>query len=267
VIVFPNAKINLGLHVVERRPDGYHNLETLFYPVPLCDILELIPGSEFSFTASGADTGAPPGQNLVEKAWQLMEGLYRLPPVRIHLHKVIPTGAGLGGGSSDAAALLKALNTLYGLGLSPSRLKEIAGSLGADVPFFIANQPAFATGTGNLLKPGGPDLSPYTIAVVKPPDPVPTAQAYRLITLRKPAISLPSLLGQPVETWKNRLTNDFEEVAACLVPETREIKDTLYRLGALYATLSGSGSAVAGIFRSLPAKFREKWPPSYFVYP
>ncbi len=267
MITFPHAKINLGLQVTERRPDGYHNLETLFYPVPLCDILEILPGGPFHFTSSGPDTGSAAGENLVVKAWKMMEEAYRLPPVRIHLHKVIPTGAGLGGGSSDAAATLKMVNHLFGLKLRQSQLEEAAARLGADAPFFIAGVPAFATGTGTRLEPFSIDLSGYILAIVKPPASVNTAEAYRLIRPRKPAASIRNLAANPVDTWKDLLTNDFEEPASRLVPETARIKQQLYRLGAVWASLTGSGSAVAGLFRHLPPRFDQAWPPGYFVYP
>jgi len=161
MISFPNAKINLGLHVVERRSDGYHNLESLFYPVELCDILEVIPGERFGFQSTGLTIEGPEEENLVVRAWRLLQKRFDLPPVRIHLHKVIPIGAGLGGGSSDGAFMLKMANDLFMLGMTEAKLEEMAAALGADCPFFIGNRAALATGTGNILQPVDLDLSGY----------------------------------------------------------------------------------------------------------
>lgn len=249
MISFPNAKINLGLHVTERRPDGYHNLETLFYPVSLTDILEVIPGSSFSFDASGLNVDAEPEKNLVVRAYNLLKEEFGLPPVKIWLHKVIPFGAGLGGGSSDAAFMLKMANELFSLGLPASQLKAYAVRIGADCPFFIDNIPSLATGTGNQLQPVDINLQDYKIVIVKPSFGVNTAQAYRSIVPGQPAKALSGIVSLAPEMWKDLLTNDFEKPVFLMFPELAEIKKKLYDLGAVYASMSGSGSAVFGLFR------------------
>ncbi len=266
MVHFPNAKINLGLNVIERRPDGYHNLETVFYPVKPCDILEVIRADRFSFRQTGLEMGIPADENLVVKAFRMMEKQFDLPPVKIHLHKVIPAGAGLGGGSSDAAFMLKMVNELYGTGCTGEQLRGMAGTLGSDCPFFIFNTPSLATGTGHVLESIGVDLKGYHLVVVKPALSVSTAMAYRAVTPRKPVESLPSILARGVETWKGRLVNDFEEPVCNIFPEIGEIRDTLYRLGAVYASMSGSGSAVYGLFTELPVALKEWFPDGTTVF-
>lgn len=248
MISFPNAKINLGLHVTERRPDGYHNLETLFYPVTLSDILEVIPGSCFSFEASGLALDAEPDRNLVVRAYNLLKHAYGLPPVNIWLHKVIPFGAGLGGGSSDAAFMLKMLNELFSIGLTSMQLKELAAKIGADCPFFIENIPSLATGTGNELQPVNIYLEDYKIVIVKPPYGVNTALAYRSIVPGRPASALSGIVSLAPEMWKDLLINDFEKPVFLMFPELAEIKKKLYEMGAVYVSMSGSGSAIFGLF-------------------
>jgi 4-diphosphocytidyl-2-C-methyl-D-erythritol kinase len=266
MVSFPNAKINLGLSVTERRPDGYHNLETVFYPVKLCDILEVIRADRFSFQQTGLAMEIPPEDNLVVKAFRLQEKQFDLPPVKIHLHKVIPTGAGLGGGSSDAAFLLKMVNELFQTGLTVQQLEKLAGTLGADCPFFIGNTPAMATGTGHILEPVRIDLSAFHLVLVKPSFSVSTAMAYRSITPRTPAIPVSEIITRPVETWRGSLVNDFEEPVCQLFPEIGNIRDTLYRHGAVYAAMSGSGSAVYGLFSEIPERPEEWFPEDTRVF-
>ncbi len=266
MITFPNAKINLGLYVVERRPDGYHNLETLFYPVQLTDILEVLPASQYAFHTSGLNMACEPGENLVEKAYHLLQQACDLPPVRIHLHKVIPPGAGLGGGSSDAAFMLKMLNSLFHKGIPDDQLEKFAGMLGADCPFFIANKPVLASGTGDRMTPAEIDLSAFKLILVKPPFSVNTAEAYRAIRPSKPQIRLTEIISQPVSTWKNRLVNDFEKTVFTIFPEIGRIKKELYRLGAVYASMTGSGSAVFGLFDQLPDNWQTAFSPSCFTF-
>jgi 4-diphosphocytidyl-2-C-methyl-D-erythritol kinase len=266
MICFPNGKINLGLSVTARRPDGYHNLETVFYPVKLCDILEVVRADHFSFQQTGLVMEIPVEENLVVKAFRLLEKCGDLPPVKIHLHKVIPTGAGLGGGSSDAAFLLKMVNEWFEAGYSKEQLEEMAGTLGADCPFFIGNTPALATGTGHLLHPIPVNLTAYYLVLVKPSLSVSTAMAYRSIIPRIPDIHVSEVISRPVETWRGSLVNDFEEPVFAMFPELRGIRDELYRLGAVYASMSGSGSALYGFFRELPPGITNHFPDSSFIY-
>ncbi len=252
MISFPNAKINLGLHVVERRSDGFHNITTVYYPVALADVLEILPSRNFLFRSSGLKIAAPSEENLVTKAYRLLQKQYGLPHAKIHLHKVIPSGAGLGGGSSDAAHTLKMVNSVYGLNLKEGELERVSSSLGADCPFFIRNRPSLGTGKGDILVPVDIDLSPFKTVIVKPPVSVSTAAAYGGITPQRPTHPLSEVIRQPVDLWKSILINDFEKTVFRIYPEIARIKDRLYELGAVYASMSGSGSAVYGIFRVLP---------------
>jgi 4-diphosphocytidyl-2-C-methyl-D-erythritol kinase len=266
MITFPNAKINLGLHVTRRRPDGYHDLETLFFPVRVTDALEILPSDTFSFHCSGITMDADPEKNLVVRAYRLLKGDYGLPAVKIYLHKVIPTGAGLGGGSSDGAFTLRMLDRMFRLGLVTEQLQEYAGRLGSDCPFFILDQPALAAGRGEILTPFGANLSGLTVVIVKPPESVNTAQAYQGITPREPDIPLSEIISRSPETWKNCLRNDFEEVVFSLFPGIARIKTSLYEMGALYASLSGSGSAVFGLFRQNPGNIGLQFPGNCNVF-
>ena len=260
--MFPNAKINIGLHVVSRRPDGYHNLETVFYPVPLSDALEMAETGKEGIGFSGLKVDGSPDDNLVLKAYRLLKNEFGLPPVQFHLHKAIPTGAGLGGGSSDAAFTLKMLNEYFDLQLPPEKLREYAVMIGADCAFFIDNKPAFATGIGNILTPVELDLSAYKIMILKPDVAVSTADAYRNIVPAEAGASLPRLLQLHPQSWKNQVVNDFEKSIFPRFPVIQQWKEKLYDLGAIYASMSGSGSAVYGIFTELPADFADKIPES-----
>lgn len=262
MIVFPNAKINIGLHIVSRRHDGYHNLETVFYPVPLYDALEMAETGQEGIQLSGIPVEGAQDENLVLKAYKLLKNEFGLPPVQFHLHKAIPTGAGLGGGSSDAAFTLKMLNDYFSLGLSSEALSEFAVQIGADCTFFIGNKPSFATGIGNILTPVDLDLSGYRIVVLKPEVAISTADAYKNINPIQPSFHLPDLLKLPPEQWKEKVKNDFEESIFPRFPEVEKWKKKLYDLGALYASMSGSGSAVFGIFSHLPPDFFLKIPKS-----
>lgn len=260
MIVFPNAKINLGLSVVGKREDGYHNIETVFYPLPLRDALELIiaPDGRQEFSASGIAIPGNPEQNLVLKAFYLLQQDFKLPPVKIHLHKAIPPGAGLGGGSADAAFMIKLINQVFDLNLSISGMQELAGKIGADCPFFIENKPTFAFGKGDQFLPAEINLSGHFAIVVKPEVNVSTAAAYAGINPQKPELSVEKIINLPIEKWKENLKNDFEESVFKKHPEIGIIKDLLYKNGALYASMSGSGSAVYGIFE------KEVNPEKYF---
>ena len=250
MIVFPNAKINLGLSVTEKRDDGYHNIETVFYPLPLRDALEVIiaPDGRQKFTASGIEIPGNPDQNLCLKAWNLLQKDFKLPPVQIHLHKVIPLGAGLGGGSADAAFMIKLVNQEFELNLSIAGMQELAGKIGADCPFFIENKPTFAFGKGDNFSPVEMSLSGSFAVIIKPDVNVSTASAYAGIIPQKPAVGVNEVINLPIEKWKEILKNDFEESVFKKHPEIGIIKDLLYKNGALYASMSGSGSAVYGIF-------------------
>ncbi|MDR1524015.1 MAG: 4-(cytidine 5'-diphospho)-2-C-methyl-D-erythritol kinase [Tannerella sp.] len=249
MICFPNAKINLGLHITEKRPDGFHNIETIFYPVPLTDALEAVKAGENSFRQTGLKLNSAAEDNLVMKAYGLISKKHTVPPLEIYLKKVIPPEAGLGGGSADAAFALKLINDLCGLGMPDKKLEKMAAALGADCPFFIRNTPVIAIGTGNIFRPVDISLKNYVIYIVKPPVTVSTKEAYRMITPRKPAFALDKLSSLPVSKWKNVLVNDFEDSVFEKYPIIEEIKGSLYALGAEYASMSGSGSAVFGLFK------------------
>ena len=255
MITFPNAKINLGLNIVEKRPDGYHNLETIFYPINLQDALEVTRrennDKEYTLHISGSPLEGEPEDNLVVKAYKLLKKDYPgLLPVDIHMYKHIPAGAGLGGGSSDAACMIKLLNDKFSLGLSTERMEEYAIKLGADCAFFIRNKPVFATGIGNLFEPVELSLKGYHIILIKPDIFVSTRDAFAEIKPVRPAVSLKEIVKQPMETWKHSMKNDFEDSVFKKFPEIAAIKDELYDLGAVYAAMSGSGSSVYGIFKA-----------------
>ena len=239
MITFPNAKINLGLNVVEKRADGYHNIETVFYPINLQDALEvnrLENRSEpFRLCVKGTLLDGAPEDNLVVKAYLLLREKYQLPPVDIHLYKHIPTGAGLGGGSADGAFMIKLLNEKFQIGLTVQEMEEYAARIGADC--------------GNIFEPVTCTLADYRLVLVKPQNAISTSEAYSRIKPHYPEKSVKEIIRQPVETWKDELKNDFEESVFALYPEIAAIKDKMYDLGAVYASMTGSGSAVYGIFR------------------
>lgn len=264
MICFPNAKINLGLNIINKRPDGYHNIETVFYPVPVKDALEIVKARETTFSQTGIPVDAPAEDNLVIKALNLMKRQFDLPELEIHLLKAIPFGAGLGGGSSDAACMLKLVNEFCSLQLDDDKLEEIAAGIGADCPFFIRNRPTFATGTGNVFQRVDLSLENYFLCLVKPDVWVSTRQAYSLVHPSIPGISLTEIIKRPVPEWKELMKNDFEESVFSRYPVIGEIKDTLYARGALYASMSGSGSSVYGIFKD-PANVKNLFP-SCFVW-
>ncbi len=249
MICFPNAKINLGLNVVSKRPDGYHNIETIFYPVPVKDALEIVGADSFSFTQTGIPVDAPAEKNLVIKAMNLLKSRYEIPELNVHLLKAIPFGAGLGGGSADAAFMLKLLNDFCKLDISQEELEKLASSIGADCPFFIRNTPVFASGTGNIFEPVKLSLKGYYLCLVKPDVAVSTPEAYANVTPQAPHVSLKEIAEKPVTDWKELMINDFEKSVFPKYPVISEIKEMLYREGALYASMSGSGSSVFGLFR------------------
>jgi 4-diphosphocytidyl-2-C-methyl-D-erythritol kinase len=250
MVVFPHCKINLGLQIVSKRSDGYHNIETCFYPVPWTDILEIIKSETFAFSSSGISIPGMEDDNLCIKAYQLLQNDFGLSPVHIHLHKVIPTGAGLGGGSSDAAFTLRALNSIFNLKLSLHQLREYASRLGSDCSFFIEDKPMLGTGRGEELSPASVNLKGLFLVLVKPEIHISTAEAYAGIKPQQPSVSLQEILLAPVTDWRNILVNDFEQSVFEKHPTISSIKDGMYRQGALYASMSGSGAAVFGIFNS-----------------
>lgn len=253
------CKINLGLNVVERRPDGYHNLQTIFYPVPLYDELtirekdSLIMDGEDTLTLGGNPLEGEVWDNLVLRAVRLLrqEG-FPIPPLNIDLRKVIPSGAGLGGGSSDAACMVTSLTKLYGLPLTDEQMESLVGKLGADCPFFINPRPLYAEGIGDVFTPISLDLSGWYLMLVKPEVHVSTREAYAGVHPHQPAYSLLDVVKQPVGAWASRMVNDFEESIFFNHPLLSEIKEELYRQGAAYASMSGSGSTIFGLFRSRP---------------
>ncbi len=267
MIAFPNGKINIGLQVLEKRSDGFHNLQTIFYPLFIKEAVEIITNSTNSdviFTASGNSVDGDINNNLCLKAYQLLKQDFpQLPPVRIHLHKTIPMGAGLGGGSADAAFTLQLLNKKYELGLNNGQLQTYALSLGSDCPFFIINKPCYATGRGEILEPINLDLSEYSQLLVNPGVHINTRMAFSLLKNKSIPISLLEAIEQPIATWKENIFNDFEKPIFNEYPEIKELKDNLYAAGALYASMSGSGSSVYGIFKKsdTPAL---KFPTHYF---
>lgn len=258
MLSFPNCKINLGLNVVEKRPDGYHNLETVFYPVPITDALEALPMDPAFPSAVDCDLkvtnihiDGDEQRNLVVRAYNLLKKDFpTLPRVHAHLYKGIPTQAGMGGGSSDCGFMITLLNQMFKLGLQEQQMIDYAAQLGADCPFFIVNRPSYAEGIGEKLQPVPLDLQGWYLAVVRPAIPVSTKEAFSLITPQHPVKNCRDIVMQPVETWRDVLVNDFEKSVFAIHPEIGAIKERLYEMGAVYAAMSGSGSSLFGLFRN-----------------
>ncbi len=248
MVTFPPCKINLGLRILSKRPDGYHNLSTCFYPVPWTDILEIIPSEEFSFTCTGIKLPDDSAENLCVKAYKLLQHDFNFGEAQLHLHKVIPYGAGLGGGSSDAASTLVMVNQLFRLKCTPEKLKRYAALLGSDCAFFIDNRPMMGTGRGEILHEATINLQGKFLVLIKPDIHVSTADAYAMVKPEQPDAKLETILESGIHTWRDLLKNDFEQSVFQKFPEIRAIKDRLYDTGALYASMSGSGSSVFGIF-------------------
>jgi 4-diphosphocytidyl-2-C-methyl-D-erythritol kinase len=270
MIVFPNCKINIGLRVTGKRPDGYHNLETVFFPVGVTDVLEVlplptVPDGEVALTCSGLPVPGSSNQNLCVSAYQLLQTWVgsSLPGLGMHLHKVIPMGAGLGGGSSNGAFALRAINTVCNLGIADQQLAQLALQLGSDCPFFISNRPCLAKGRGELLTPLAVDLSGYHLLLVYPGIHVPTAQAFSATVPQLPATELANLVAAPVRQWSLVVENQFERSVFLAHPELAGIKERLYALGAVYAAMSGSGST---IFAISPAAIVAQWPAHYTTF-
>lgn len=269
MITFPCAKINLGLNIVSKRPDGYHNLETVFYPIPLTDALEIkymdekFPSeSPCDLKITGKDVDCNEEDNLVIKAYQLLAADFQLPRVHAHLVKRIPTQAGLGGGSSDAAYMIRLLDERFRLNIGIPEMERYAAKLGADCAFFITADPSYAEGIGDVLMPvdvPGAGLGGYYLAVIKPSVAVSTRDAYAAIVPKTPAKCCRDIVRQPIETWKDELVNDFEAPIFAMHPELAAIKQSLYDAGAVYAAMSGSGSALFGIFREQPTGLEKEF--------
>lgn len=255
MLVFPKAKINLGLRITGKRPDGYHDIETVFYPVGLTDALELVSdpkGSGDRLTVTGSELPGRKEDNIVLKAVIKLRDAYPIPFLNIHLHKIIPAGAGLGGGSSDAAFMIRALNKMFCLSLNTDELKAIAARLGSDCPFFIDCQPAFASGRGEILSPVDKVLDGFYTVLLNPGILISTKEAYENCMPAIPERSLRKLIDNPVSEWKDLIVNDFERTVFISHPEIKYIKQTLYSSGAIYSSMSGSGSTVYGIFSEKP---------------
>ena len=273
MLTFPCAKINLGLNITSKREDGYHNLETIFYPVPLTDALEVklmhddFPSDEpcdLKITGNAVDCDEK--NNLVVKAYTLLAQDFKLPRVHTHLVKRIPMQAGLGGGSADGAFMIRLLDERFRLNMGIAEMERYASQLGSDCAFFITAEPSFATGRGEVLEPvniAEQNLQGYYIAIVKPTIAVSTREAFKQIICRQPEHCCRDIVRQPVETWKTVLTNDFEEPAFKQHPELADIKQRLYDLGAVYAQMSGSGSAFFGLFRTVPQQLKSNFPDCY----
>jgi 4-diphosphocytidyl-2-C-methyl-D-erythritol kinase len=255
MVLFPNCKINLGLHIIAKREDGFHNLETVFYPVTLKDALEIIPtpnsNTDIEFSSSGLTVDGNTKDNICIKAYHLLKNDFaQLPNIKMHLHKAIPMGAGLGGGSADGAFALQLLNKKFNLNISTPQLLNYATQLGSDCPFFIINKPCYATGRGEILKEINIDLLKYKIALINPGIHVNTGWAFGQLTPVLPQKSVQQIIKQPIKTWKAELKNDFENPVFEKHPEIKNIKEALYSQGALYASMSGSGSTVFAIFEN-----------------
>jgi 4-diphosphocytidyl-2-C-methyl-D-erythritol kinase len=254
MITFPNAKINIGLNIIAKRDDGFHDIQSVFYPVNLCDALEVVENTEtgaerFAFSSSGIEIPGDATDNLCYFAYHLVSQDYPLPNVKVHLHKHIPIGAGLGGGSSDAAFFIKLLNDKFELGISWGEMHNYARQLGSDCSFFISNKPAFAEGRGDEYESMKLDLSAYFVVLVYPQIHINTAKAYSGVKPKHPSRSLENdILNLPIGEWKGLVHNDFEDSVFLQFPEIKSIKEKLYSHGAVYAAMSGSGSTVFGIF-------------------
>ena len=254
MITLPKAKINLGLKVIRKRQDGFHDIETLMYPIGLSDILEIIPAHDlsFDFSNTGIQIDGDPQNNLCVKAYQLMKHIYALPEVKIHLHKIIPPGAGLGGGSSDAAHVLKLMQRIFSIKMCNNELHEMAAMLGSDCSFFIHGKPALAQGRGEILSPVDLSLAGYHLLLVTPPIMVSASHAYRKVTPSGHGLPVINYCESDVTTWGPLLTNDFEDIIMNEYPEVRQLRNHLVEMGASYAAMSGSGPTVFGLFKDEP---------------
>jgi 4-diphosphocytidyl-2-C-methyl-D-erythritol kinase len=264
MIHFPFAKINIGLEVLRKRPDNFHDLETIFYPLNLCDILEINKSDTFHFSFTGFDMGEFIEENIVVRAYRLMQSCYNLPPVHIHLHKQIPVGAGLGGGSSDAAFTLIGLNKLFELNLDINVLMGYASILGSDCAFFLSSQPVFAEGRGDVFSKIEIELNNYSLVLIKPAISVSTSLAYNGIVPKIPGFSIKEAVKLPITYWKEKIENRFEMGIFDSYPQIKSIKERLYQDGAIFASMSGSGSSVYGLFEVIPLQLKSRFPDCFY---
>ena len=258
MILFPPAKINLGLHILYKRKDGFHELETAMIPIPFTDILEILPAETFEFKQTGLPIPGMTENNLCVKAYLLMKERFKIPPVYIHLRKIIPMGGGLGGGSADAAYILNGINSLFNLNLSISSLEDLASELGSDCPFFIQNTAQLAKGRGEILSKIPIHLEGYYLKLVNIGIHVGTKEAYGGAVFSSSPISIREIINLPISQWKNELTNDFEKTVFSIHPELAKLKQALYDDGAIYAAMSGSGSTLFGIYKNEPSSMFSK---------
>ena len=260
MVAFPGCKINLGLQVLAKRQDGYHDISTCYFPVPWSDVLEILPASEEGFYQTGLNIPGNAKDNLCNKAYELLQWDFEIPPIQLHLHKIIPPGSGLGGGSADAGHTLRTLNALFDLGISQQQLMTYAGKLGSDCTFFIRDHPSMGSGRGEILKDVRVALQGYYLALLVPPVHLSSAEAYSKVIPRIPELDIHTQLQRPVSQWKEGLANDFEPIAFERFPVLPELKEKLQSLGAIYSSMSGSGSSIYGIFEkeiSLKENFSE----------
>ncbi len=265
MITFPHAKINIGLNVISKRADGYHNISTCFFPIGWKDALEILPSDEDKFSSSGLQIPGDSKYNLCVKAVELLRQDFKLPPVQIHLHKVIPMGAGLGGGSADAAFTIKVLNEIFQLKMDFDQMMVYASAIGSDCAFFIQDKPMVAKERGNIFEEITVPLEGYHLVVINPGIHVNTAQAYASLTPHQPKSELAKVLDMPIESWKDYLFNDFETTVFKAFPEIKSIKNVLYKKGAVYASMSGSGSSVYGLFAD-KQDLKPELPPHYQIW-
>jgi 4-diphosphocytidyl-2-C-methyl-D-erythritol kinase len=259
MVSFPNAKINLGLNITEKRSDGFHNIESCFYPVQWSDVLEILPSSETRFSSSGIPIPGDINSNLCIKVYEtLKKDFDSIPPVNIHLLKNIPIGAGMGGGSSDAAFTARALNDLFALGLSLDQLENYVRLLGSDCAFFVNNLPVFAFDKGDRFRKTSLSLKKYYISIVYPGIHISTKEAYSGVIPQKPELSIENIIQMDIKEWKGILKNDFETSLFPKYPRLKELKEDFYKNGAIYASMTGSGSAVYGIFAGIPDLKQQK---------
>ncbi|NOQ74411.1 MAG: 4-(cytidine 5'-diphospho)-2-C-methyl-D-erythritol kinase [Crocinitomix sp.] len=262
MVIFPGCKINIGLNITGKRPDGYHKIESIFYPLELSDILEIVPNKNFSINITGLSIKGDPEDNLIFKAYSLLKVKYNLPPVKIHLHKVVPMGAGLGGGSADGAATLILLNDLFDLKIKNEQLELYADSLGSDCAFFIRNTPAYVKGKGEIIHPIEVNLKGKYIYLINPQIHISTSEAFAGIVPTQQKLNVKECIGQDQKSWQTNIKNDFETTIFPNYPTLAEIKKKLYSNGALYASMTGTGSSVYGIFNKKPALLY----PDYFEW-
>lgn len=260
MIAFANAKINIGLHILEKLPSGYHNIETLMVPIKWHDVLEIVKSDKFELHISGKPVDAHAKDNLITKAVRLIENEYKISPVKIYLHKILPMGAGIGGGSSDAAFTIILLNKIFELQLSDEEMMKIASRLGSDCPFFIKNKPCIASGTGVVLEEYDINFDDYKLIIINPKIHISTAEAYASVTPDNNRQSLKDLLKKPIEQWRDLIVNDFQKTLFVKYPLLKQIETELYSQGAIYASMTGSGSVMYGIFeKSAKPIFSEQY--------